>query len=404
MRVVSAAGTKTWRRGSLFSPAVLIPLGVFALTRLVFLVLTYFGVILFQSPFPHPPMTGPQISFLHSLLPSWNQWDARWYVAISQRGYGWKNPAGTSPSAFFPLFPLLIHVGVAVTHRSAQIVALTLSNLAYLAALLYLWRLAAWEFSREVATRTVIYLSVFPSALFTFAGYTESLFLFLSVACLYYLRRDRWILAGVLGGLASATRVGGVLLTLPFLYQYARAHNFSPRHMLRPGLAGLVLIPAGLAAFMAYLHQAVGDPLAFSHGQVGWQKIVTPWLGAGVFETVRQLVIQPGASFFQAHNLLQLAVFVVFIAATVFMARRLPVPYTIYTVAFWILTLASPAMAGGYPVPFVSLWRYVLALFPVFLTFGLLGRSERFHTSYLVICTALLSLFTLLFVNGRWVV
>lgn len=387
-------------------PANREPIGVWLLTRVVFVALTYLTVILFGST-----LHGQHPSFLHSLLPAWQNpnshggWDTQWYIDIARRGYAWTNPAGTTPTAFFPLYPLLIHLGMAVTRRSPLSVALLVSNGAFLAALGYLWRLTSWELNPRIAGRTVLYIAVFPTALFFFAGYTESLFLLLTVASFFHLRRKQWLLAGLAGGLASATRVTGVLLLLPFAYEYARAANFNVRRMVAPGLAGALLIPAGLVAFMAYLGWRVGDALAFTHGQAAWQKVFTAWLGAGFVETVRQIaVVQPVASFYEAHNLINGGIGLLFLVATVLAARRLPASYTLYVAGFWVVTLSSPAVASGYPVPLISMSRYVLTLFPIFMYFGTVGRLRGVHEGYLIGATALLSLFTVQFLTGGWIV
>lgn len=381
-------------------PDVRVPVTVFVLSRVLFLGLTYFGVILFGSV-----LHGPHPSFIHGLLPAWNRWDTVWYTDIAQRGYNWKKSVGTGPAAFFPLFPLLIHVGMLVTHRSALSVAMAVSNVCFLAALVYLYRLAAWETDRDVAARTILYIAVFPTALFFFAGYTESLFLLLTVASFYHLRRRDWLLAGVFGALAAATRVTGALLAFPLVYDYARSKNFSLREMLSPGLLGVILVPCGLLAFMAYLQTTLGDALAFDHYQAAWQKVFTLRLWAGFLESFRQiLIIQPPASFFQAHNIINVTLGGLFLIWTFFAARRLPAAYTIYLVAFWLLTLTSPALAGGYPVPLISLSRYVLSLFPIFIYLGILGRNRSFHDGYVVLATGMLAVLTLQFVNGGWVV
>jgi hypothetical protein len=386
-------------------PEWTVPGAVWLGTRLLFVLLTYFGVIFFRSALhtEHP-------SFLHALLPAWHTtlshggWDTQWYINIAARGYDWVGPNGTRPVAFFPLYPLLIHAGVVVTHKSALVVGMTISNLAFLAALAYLWRLTAWETDEATASRTVLYIAVFPTALFFFAGYTESLFLLLTVASFFHMRRKQWLLAGVFAGLASGTRVTGVLLLLPFLYEYARYYNFEPRRMLRLDLIGLILVPSGLLGFMVYLKLTVGDALAFTQGQAAWQKVFTLELWQGFYQTLRQLHGQPLASFYEAHDVIEGAVAVAFLVATVFAARRLPAAYTLYLVAFWLVTLSSPAIAGNYPVPFISMSRYVLSLFPIFMYFAWLGRRRWFHDAYLVGCVALLSLFTVQFVQGGWII
>src|SRR5579859_7035650 len=393
-----SAPRATWTlsavRRVLGTRAVLEPLGVWAATRLLMLALTYTGVILFGNALHDPQHP----SFLHALLPAWanaksHGWDTQWYTDIARRGYGWTKSVGTSPTAFFPLYPLLIRLGVNVTHRSYLGVALAISNVCFLGGLGFLWRLTCWEFDAAAAGRTVLYISVFPTALFFFAGYTESLFLLLTVAAFYYMRRRSWLLAGVLGALASATRVTGILLLLPFLYEYARYSNFSWRKVEPRGVVGMALVPAGLVAFMLYLRATVGDAFAFGHYQAAWQKVFTLRLWAGPLESLRQiLVVQPWASFFEVHNVINLTALVLFLGTTVLAVRRLPAAYSLYLIAFWCVTLTSPAIANGYPVPLISMSRYVVTLFPVFMVWGLLGsRHHAWHDLYLIFATTFLA-------------
>ena len=393
-------------RTALLSSATLEPLTIWAITRCLLLVLTYTGVILFGSALHDPQHP----SFLHQLLPAWanarsHGWDTQWYTDIARRGYAWKKSVGTSPAAFFPLYPLLIRLGVILTHRSYLGVALVLSNLGFLGALQFLWRLTAWEIGQRVASRAILYISIFPTALFFFAGYTESLFLLFTVGSFYYMRRRDWLVAGAFGACASATRVTGILLLVPYVYEYARYCNFSPRRLDPRGVVGAGFVPAGLIAYMVYLHATVGDALAFAHYQAAWQKVFTLRLWAGTVDSVRQIVaIQPWASFFEVHNAINLAALLAGLATTVMCARRLPAAYTLYLVAFWLVTLTSPAIANGYPVPLISMSRYVLTLFPLFMVWGQLGENRTFHDSFLVLGTGLLAVLTVQFLTGGWVI
>ncbi len=398
VRTTGRVRTASTVRLALRSDALATSLRVFVLTRILFLLLTYFGVVLFGSV-----LHGPHPSFLHQLLPRWGQWDTLWYIQIAERGYAWRKAVGTSPTAFFPLYPLLIRGGIDLIHRSALTVALLVSNLCFLAALVYLWKLARWEFDRAVADRTVLYIAVFPTALFFFAGYTESLFLLTTVAAFYYLRRRHWILAGVFVALAGATRVTGILLLLPLAYEYGRDHNFSLRRIDR-GALGLLIAPLGLLAFMAYLKWTVGDALAFTQSQVAWQKIFTLELWRGFAASVVQIVTLPPASFYQAHNIINIVLGGLFLILSVVAVRRLPASYILYIAAFWVVTLTSPALAGGYPVPLISLSRYILALFPLFMIMARAGEDRAVNDTYLVLSVGMLAVFTVQFVNGGWII
>src|SRR5437762_7920491 len=73
-------------------------LWLFTGTRLVLLMVTYFGYILLTAEkYSSTPVD------VVALFSSWNHWDAANYVRIAQVGYESKYDL-----AFFPLFPLLI--------------------------------------------------------------------------------------------------------------------------------------------------------------------------------------------------------------------------------------------------------------------------------------------------------
>jgi Gpi18-like mannosyltransferase len=125
------------------------------------------------------------------LLNSWNHWDASHYLQIARHGY--RVPAD---AAFFPLFPLLVRgSALLLGHHGYRLSAIVISNLALLGALVILYRLASNEFHERVARRTLLYLCLFPTAFFFFAGYNEALFLFFSCGTLYAARRQRWLAA-----------------------------------------------------------------------------------------------------------------------------------------------------------------------------------------------------------------
>ena len=110
--------------------------------------------------------------------------------------------------------------------------------------------------------------------------YNQSLFLALSVASLYCMRRGRWWYAGVLAGLASATRQAGVLLALAFVVEYLRQREWRIER-IRWNAAAIALVPSGLVAFMVYSAIALDDPLKFMHVQIYWGREASlPWTGS----------------------------------------------------------------------------------------------------------------------------
>src|SRR5207237_1380401 len=78
---------------------------------------------------------------------------------------------------------------------------------AALGAFLLLYHLAEDRLGADGAQRTVLYLAIFPMALFLQAVYSESLYLLLVLAAFLLAERARFAGAGVAAGLAILTRV-----------------------------------------------------------------------------------------------------------------------------------------------------------------------------------------------------
>ncbi len=124
--------------------------------------------------------------------------DAGWFVHIAREGYG-GNPGRP---AFFPLYPLLVRVACIVT-LGKRLAGLAVSSLRPTRAP---WRCSSVLRRRGesvAASRSVVLISVFPTAFVFSAVYSESLFLLLSVAAFFFARRRYWVAACVAGFLAT---------------------------------------------------------------------------------------------------------------------------------------------------------------------------------------------------------
>src|SRR6266581_7341006 len=165
---------------------------LFVVTRLLLVLVTYIGFILFPVP-PHVYPTTP-VNII-ALLTSWNRWDADNYTRIAQFGY-----QTIYDTAFFPLFPWLIK-GIAFLfgNHGYFAIGILLSNLAFLGALFVLYQIAADALGDQVGRRTLLYLCIFPTAFFFFTAYNESLFLLLTAGSFLAMRRQKWWLAGLVG-------------------------------------------------------------------------------------------------------------------------------------------------------------------------------------------------------------
>jgi hypothetical protein len=378
---------------------------LFVVTRLLLVLVTYIGFILFPV-LPHVyPVSPVDIT---ALLTSWNHWDAANYTRIAQFGY-----QTIYDTAFFPLFPLLIKGIASLFGNNGYIaIGMLLSNLALLGALFVLYQIAADVLGEQVGRRTLLYLCIFPTAFFFFAAYNESLFLFLTASSFLAMRRQKWWLAGILGLFAALTRSVGLLLVIPFLYELwitrdsltTSDQNVSHKILsLMLRVFPLFLIPLGSLFYCFYCWKLFQNPLAFAAVQSHWDRHTTwPWVG--IWTTLRELfLIQPFGSFFEVHLLLDLAATISFIALAILGWRKLRMSYNIWIMLLLFYMLISPAVAQHDVL--VSNQRFVLEMFPAFITLAMLGvKYPRLHLGLLIAFPFLQATLAVLFVLNRWMV
>ncbi|MCS7056273.1 MAG: hypothetical protein NZM18_08915 [Thermoflexales bacterium] len=313
-----------------------------------------------------------------TFLSLWAKWDSQWYVQIARDGY-WFQPLRQSNVAFFPLYPLAMRLLAPLVGENLVLAGFLISNAAFLLALIFLYRLTELELAdRASARRTVFYLALFPTAFFFSAVYTESLFLLLSVATMYFARRQYWLAAALTGMLASATRNLGIVLWALVTWEWLRRHGWSLQGTMRRQTWSLLLrdvkahwtelviiaaIPLGLLLYMAFLEINFDRPLAFIEVQAAWgrQNIGPGAVLARELSALADFQLNRGS----LNRLLNLSFALIALAMTPFIWRRLGEGYAVYTLVLILVPLFSSV---------ASVMRYVLPLFPTFILLGWWGR------------------------------
>jgi Mannosyltransferase (PIG-V) len=355
--------------------------------------------------------TWPYGSLGNILVSPTARWDTSWYLAIAHDGY-----SQAPRRVFLPLYPLLMRLAGAV-FGSPLIGGLVISWVAFLVALYLMHRLTALELGDEVAGRAVTLLAFFPMALFFSAVYTESLFLVLSLACIYAARRGSWTLAATCGFLATMTRQTGVLLVVPLavLLLYGPrsdaspnlARGWRPRYpVLTREMLALVAIPAGLTLCVVYFAVKFGDGFAtFSQQSIVWQRHLRGPL-VGLAEGARTAVhsaraIVTGAPLpWRAWGQIADGGFALFgLVAAIGAFRRLPLAYGAYAAVGVLVAMSQPVGAE----PLISYGRYIAVLFPLFMWLALWSQKGRRFPLVLGTCAGSLAIASGLFAYGHWV-
>lgn len=363
--------------------------------HLAFFVITCLAVLFVLPGF------AKQSAPLYTLWQSWHHWDTGNYLVIALHGY-----ATLNQTAFFPFYPILERCVMLVT-RNPFTAGLLISNVAWLVLLVVLYRLVEEDFDQERAYFAALYLSIFPTALFLASAYNESLFLCLSLLSFYQMRHGRWWLAGLFGFLASLTRSAGLLLLVPFCFEYLRQHRFNLR-MIRFDIVSGLAIPSSIVLFSLYCYLQFHDPLAFSHAQAEWGRTLH-FPGYGIIKSIRYIAQGGGILGFQPlHNILDLGpdllILTLIISSFVGpwkLPRRLWA-YNLYAASLYLFVQVFPA--GGI-FPLLSVGRFMLEVFPayIFLANINISKYRTLHMSYLMISGATLCLLLTQFLLGKWV-
>jgi hypothetical protein len=395
-----ALPTRTWWA---INRAAIVESGfVFATARVVLSVIAIMAAALI------PVQTGQHDIYHLSTTPwldVWARWDSVYFVEIAQYGYG-HHPY---LAAFFPLYPILIAALSPFLAHDGILAGVVVSSFATFVALVYLFKLATLEFGEEIARRAVLYVTIYPMALFLMAVYSESTYLAPGIAAFYYARRRRWWIAALAAFLAGLARVNSVTLFVPLDYEAWRQTRESRsdwRALARRAFAPLVAAaaaPLALLTYAGYLAWLTGDLFAYFHRVGSWpwgRHLALPW--ATLLEQVQRVLDQfqhDPSSFARTINTQDLVAALILIGATIVAWWRLPRIYTLYMIATACLLLSTEIPGWT----FQSMARYTLTVFPLYFLLAQLGAHPRWHRAIIMTCAPLLGMYTALFAQWYWV-
>ncbi len=319
------------------------------------------------------------------ILGIWDRWDAPHFFEVAAHGYG--PPSDPARIVLFPGYPLAVAIGSLVA--PPLVAGMVISLLATMGAAVGLHRLVRLDDSRPAGRAAVVAMLVFPTAFAFVAPYSEALFLAFAVWSYVQARRGDWRGAGILGALAAATRLQGVFLLPALALEY-----WLQRRRIGLDFGWVLVIASGLAAYLAINVVWFGDPMYFVGVQrstfqvvnvMPWQALQALWSG---------LTTYPPSEFWATVYLAPAVALLTLAGATVWSVAspRSRPGYAVYT-AVSLLSFASLSWP-------ISVPRYVLGVFPVFLAAG--AASRRTSGLVVVASTLLLGLCTTLFVIGHW--
>ena len=379
-------------------------IGLFAVAFLATIFLPTFG-----NRFPYSNQV-----LVVTRLPSWiwgfGNFDGVHYLRIAQNGYD-----AEYSQAFFPLYPLLIRFFAnsnlfmqknptldtrIYVEPSYFFSGLILSNAFFLFALIFFYKLVRIDFNQKVAFRSLVLLTFFPTSFYFGAVYTESLFLFLILGALYFTRKDNFLVGGVFGAFASATRIFGLLL-IPVLsieaYLKFKKRKITERGEIAKILVGILLAPFGTLFYMLFLKLNFDNPLYFLTSQPFFGAERTAgnliFLPQVIYRYAKIFITVPlsSQSFFNAF--LEFIFTMVVLICLLLFYKKIRLSYFIFTLGCLVLPTLTGTLSS---MPRYSLMGFLLLPFVV-------QDAKRYYKLLLGLFIVIEIILVGFFIRGYWV-
>lgn len=379
---------------------------LFLLWRLFLFLPLYLGFLFFPyrqgAPYTNLwDFIEPYSPVNHFLLFPWANFDGVHYLSIAGDGY----QADGTNSRFFPLFPLLIRAvseifGAGVPFGLVYFLSgLFLSNFFLFLTLFIFYKLLRLDYPSKTSLLILIFLLVFPTSFYFASIYSESLFLLLSLLSFYFARKKQWFWAGFSGMLAATTRIVGIFLFPVLIYEFVTQERKGKWINWSLKILPLFLIPLGLLSYSLFNFWRSSNALFFltNQGQVGNERSIGSLvlLPQTLFRYAKILTALPFSQFEWWLALFELAIFF-FISFLLYLAwqKKIRRSYLLFS----LLCFLAPVSSGT----FSGLPRYVLVLFPLFMTLALV-KKRIIQISYVVISLILLFFLLMFFSRGYFI-
>ena len=322
-------------------------------------------------PFADPNIAGRPIpeSALSPMLDVLSSWDGIWYLRIVRVGY----PTSVRPdvtynvtdarAAFFPAYPLLVE-GVDKVLPGGDTAAALCTNFILGAIVIFLLGVLARQlYGEQVAAKAMVLGAMFPGSFVLSFAYTEALLLVFAMGCLWCLASERWVAAGLLAALGTATRPNGLALVLACAVAAVIAIR---REREWRSLAAPLLAPLGFVAFQLWLGRHTGEAGV-------WFRVQTEAWGEGAsygLTAIRRTFEAFVSPLTSPTNVITAASLVTMVMMIYFVRRKgLPPPMVAYCAGILVLMLV-PNTVTARP-------RFVYTALPLLISAGAFLHSVR---------------------------
>ncbi|BBF42069.1 membrane spanning protein [Lachnospiraceae bacterium KM106-2] len=345
-------------------------------------------------------MTDSESLTFSTFLDHIRQWDAKNYIGIAEKGYANHLENGKPIFlVFFPVYSWLMR-GLSYIIPSYEVCGIIISIICYCFGCCYLYAMVAGDYSKGVAKKSVIYLSIFPFA-FHFGGImTESVFFLTSVASLYHIRKHQWLRMMIWGAVCALSRMHGLLLLIAAgvemceVYQPLRLLREEQGKeflgFLRTKAIYLLGIPVGTLIYLYINYAITGNPFMFTKYQKEiWYQGSTWFTNTLTYVVENALTASPMGMVRASIWIPELTIFILALGTIVYGLKRHSNTYLSYLFVYLILNYSLTwVISGG---------RYMSVCIPMFIIWA--EYADRHETADRVI-TIVSALFMGIYLTG----
>ena len=336
--------------------------------------------------------------FFSSFTDIWNAADSEHYYKIAEFGYA-SSGDNAKYIVFYPLYPLLIKL-FAMIFKDYAFSAIFVSNVCFVISCVYLYKLTRIDYNSETSKDSVWMMIIFPFSMFLSCAMTESLFIMLSLMCIYYARKEKWFRVGLLGFFAAFSRTQGIILLIPAAYEYLLAMCKKKRadkssnifKYLKANVICLLFIPLGYGLYLV-INKLLFDDFfmfrEFMRSPPWWNDMAAFWQNLAQHYEMGVQYYQLGLVLYFAQLILFFLLCGLLIYAVI---KKVRTSYIIYSFSYLVASyMASWLLSGG---------RYMLGNPLFFIPMALLVQNRVSKNIIYAFSGLLMSFYLILFLRG----
>jgi len=353
---------------------------------------------------PHDRYYYPYIVYV------WGNFDGEHYLNIAESGYF------PYQQAFFPLYPIIIRIVANAIDYKYLIAGLFISHVAFILGLFVVWKLLILDNHKKFSLFLLLVLLMYPTSPFYGAVYNDSLFFFLATLCIYMGRKQEWLLAALIGALATLTRLNGLALFFYLLFEYLYKSELAPKskeqffnlvkktisstklkYFFTKHVYSIIFIPFTFLSYLIYVQYTQGDwNMVFSSMKIWNQDQITFPLQV-IWRYLKIIFLDRSFSISYWVAAIEFLFVIWYLIISIHSYTRIRFSYWV----FMNLSFLIPSLTGT----FAGMPRYGLHIYPFFfyVTIFLTERSLTIKILYFLISIVLMFIVVMFFTRGYFI-